>query len=280
MFSSKMRLSLRPSGTSPRTMRCARPSTIAVLPTPGSPMRTGLFFVRRERTWMTRRISSSRPIHAADLLVAADDRIDLAFARELGEVAPVLLERLVLALRVSVGDALVAAHVLEGAEHALVRDAETLQRLTGVPVVGGHREQQVLGGDVLVAERLRFFLRALEDAAEPRGCADLHVAGHLRLALELGAERAAQLCRLHAERGEDAGHDTALLLQQRRGEMLDVDLAVSVVPRALLRADDGFLRFLGELVRIDHFEFTYLGLCSSLCRFVFAPGRISIRRFA
>ena len=56
------RLSFRPSGTSPRTMRCARPSTIAVLPTPGSPMRTGLFFVRRLSTWMTRRISSSRPM--------------------------------------------------------------------------------------------------------------------------------------------------------------------------------------------------------------------------
>ncbi len=55
-------LSFRVSGTSPRTIRCASPSTIAVFPTPGSPMRTGLFFVRRESTWMTRRISSSRPI--------------------------------------------------------------------------------------------------------------------------------------------------------------------------------------------------------------------------
>jgi hypothetical protein len=44
------------------TMRCARPSAIAVLPTPGSPISTGLFFVRRESTWIVRRISSSRPI--------------------------------------------------------------------------------------------------------------------------------------------------------------------------------------------------------------------------
>ena len=36
---------------------------------------------------------------AADLLVAADDRIELALARELGEVAAVALERLVRALR-------------------------------------------------------------------------------------------------------------------------------------------------------------------------------------
>ncbi len=55
------------SGTSPLTMRSARPSTIAVLPTPGSPMRTGLFLVRRDRTWMVRRISSSRPMTGSSL---------------------------------------------------------------------------------------------------------------------------------------------------------------------------------------------------------------------
>ena len=56
------RLFFKPSGTSPLTIRCAKPSTIAVLPTPGSPMSTGLFFVRRCNTWIARRISSSRPI--------------------------------------------------------------------------------------------------------------------------------------------------------------------------------------------------------------------------
>ena len=87
--SATTRLSFRPSGTSPRTMRWARPSTIAVLPTPGSPMRTGLFFVRRLRTWMTRRISSSRP------MTGSSD----ALAGRIGQVAAVLLERLVGRLR-------------------------------------------------------------------------------------------------------------------------------------------------------------------------------------
>ena len=50
------------SGTSPLMIRRASPSTIAVLPTPGSPISTGLFFVRRERTCIMRRISLSRPI--------------------------------------------------------------------------------------------------------------------------------------------------------------------------------------------------------------------------
>ena len=57
----------RLSGTSPATMRWASPSTTAVLPTPGSPMRTGLFLVRRESTCTTRRISASRPMTGSSL---------------------------------------------------------------------------------------------------------------------------------------------------------------------------------------------------------------------
>lgn len=50
------------SGTSPRTILCASPSRIAVFPVPAAPIRTGLFLVRRERTWIVRLISASRPM--------------------------------------------------------------------------------------------------------------------------------------------------------------------------------------------------------------------------
>ena len=59
--------SFRFSGTSPRTIRCARPSAMAVLPVPGSPMRIGLFLVRRDNICSTRRISSSLPITGSSL---------------------------------------------------------------------------------------------------------------------------------------------------------------------------------------------------------------------
>src|SRR5699024_3989676 len=62
MSSAKIFLSFRPSGTSPATILCARPSTAAVLPTPGSPIRTGLFLVLRDRILTMLRISASRPI--------------------------------------------------------------------------------------------------------------------------------------------------------------------------------------------------------------------------
>ncbi len=71
MSSTSTRLFFRLSGTSPLTMRCASPSTIAVLPTPGSPISTGLFLVRRCRIWIARRISSSRPITGSSLPMRA-----------------------------------------------------------------------------------------------------------------------------------------------------------------------------------------------------------------
>jgi hypothetical protein len=61
------RLFFSPSGTSLLIMRCARPSTMAILPTPGSPISAGLFLVRRERISMVRRISSSRPMTGSSL---------------------------------------------------------------------------------------------------------------------------------------------------------------------------------------------------------------------
>ncbi len=49
-------------GTSPATMRRASPSTTAVFPTPGSPIRQGLFLVLRLKISITRLISLSLPI--------------------------------------------------------------------------------------------------------------------------------------------------------------------------------------------------------------------------
>ena len=120
--SATTRFSFSPSGTSPRTMRCASPSTMAVLPTPGSPISTGLFLVRRDSTWMTRRISSSRPMTGSSL----------PGARVSGQVAAVLLQRLVGRLRVLRCDALAAADLLERLEDRLVARAELFQEPLGV----------------------------------------------------------------------------------------------------------------------------------------------------
>mmetsp|Transcript_88408 Transcript_88408/g.153472 ORF Transcript_88408/g.153472 Transcript_88408/m.153472 type:complete len:315 (+) Transcript_88408:1283-2227(+) len=51
----------RDGGTLPSAMRCARPSAMAVFPTPGRPIRQGLFLLRRLRICVTRSICNSRP---------------------------------------------------------------------------------------------------------------------------------------------------------------------------------------------------------------------------
>ncbi len=71
MSSEKIVLLTSTSGTSPSTMRLARPSAIAVLPTPGSPTYSGLFLVRRHRIWIVRSISVSRPISGSILPAVA-----------------------------------------------------------------------------------------------------------------------------------------------------------------------------------------------------------------
>ena len=48
-------------------MRSAKPSAMADFPTPGSPMRIGLFFLRRLRIWAIRSISFSRPTTGSSL---------------------------------------------------------------------------------------------------------------------------------------------------------------------------------------------------------------------
>ena len=104
---------------------------------------------------------------AADLVVAADDRVELAPPRRLGEVAPVLLERLVLGLGVRVGDALRAAHRLERRVDAIGRDACLLEQTSGFALgLGAEREQEMLGGDVLVLEAAHLLERGHQHGAQ------------------------------------------------------------------------------------------------------------------
>ena len=64
-------LFLTESGTIPEIILCARPSTIAVLPTPGSPTRHGLFLVLLLNIWIRRAISFSLPTTGSSFPSAA-----------------------------------------------------------------------------------------------------------------------------------------------------------------------------------------------------------------
>src|SRR5205814_6184587 len=61
--------------------------------------------------------------HAADFLVAADHRVELAATRQLRQVLGIALQRLVFRFRILVGHALVAAYRGERLEDGIVRAA-------------------------------------------------------------------------------------------------------------------------------------------------------------
>ena len=102
---------------------------------------------------------------AADLVVAADDRVELAVLGGLREVAAELLQRLVLLLGALVGDAVRAADGLDRRRAASLCVAPLrLSDFGGLAALGaGQREQDVLGRDVLVVELAGLALGEAQD---------------------------------------------------------------------------------------------------------------------
>ena len=90
----------------------------------------------------------------ADLLVAADDRVELAVAGVLGEVPAVLLQGLVGLLGVRAGDPVAAPDLAQGGEQVLGGHADQV----------GQGQQQVLDRQVLVAEGLALLVGPVEQA--------------------------------------------------------------------------------------------------------------------
>ena len=136
----KMVRSFRFSGTSPRTMRCASPSAMAVLPTPASPIRQGLFLRLRDRMRTTLRISWSRPITGSSFLLA----------RQLHQVLAVLFQYVVGVFGVVAGDPLAPAR-WRAAPGTRSLDAEAAQHLAhGGAGLFDEAEKYVFHADVLV----------------------------------------------------------------------------------------------------------------------------------
>ena len=100
---------------------------------------------------------------AADLRVAADDRVELPLARRGGEVDAVLLQRLEGGLRVLAGHLLPAAHLVEHGQQRLTGGTGARERLAHLAGVRGRPQQQVLRGDELVPQRLHLLLRLVDE---------------------------------------------------------------------------------------------------------------------
>ncbi len=191
---------------------------------------------------------------AADFLVAADHRVELALAGRLGQVAGVLGHRLIGVLRAGAVGGLAAGHFLDRRFELLGIDIGRLERLAGRRVAGKreglqnalHRHEAVacLAGQLFrLVERAQGIVvetgRLLRPA--PRHRRDLRQRGidgiHRRLGIAAGAL------------DQPCGHALAVF-EQRLQQVLSADLLVAVADRHGQRALDETLGAVGKLFQV------------------------------
>ena len=246
MSSVSRRLPASVSGTSPAMIRWARPSAMAVLPTPGSPMSAGLFLVRRDRIWMTRSISFSRPMTGSSLPARA------ASVRSMPSWSMV---GVLLACLVSCGG-LRRARLVQDLDdlvaHLFEVHAQPLEHARGDALALTHEaQQQVLGADVVVAQSPRLVHRQLDHLLGARGQPDL-ADDHPIAAADDELDRAADLVQLDAEIVEDLRGDALALTDETEQQVLRPDVVVVEALRLLLRQRQHLARALGEFVEPIH----------------------------
>ena len=100
----------------------------------------------------------------ADLVGTADDRVELAGAGQIADVATVLLQRLKLGLVLGRRHAVIATQLLVDLLDALLGHASVTQYTTSLALVLGKRHQQMLGHHKAVAHLGGLFLGLLDDA--------------------------------------------------------------------------------------------------------------------
>ncbi len=190
---------------------------------------------------------------AADLLVAADHRIELAVARRLGQIARVFLQRIIGVFgRGRIGGAALAQRFDRGIE-VLRRDAGVGEDFSGLAVLlERQREQQALDGDEAVAGLLARFLGGLEHARQRRIEIDLAGAG-ARYFRALGQRRldgGERLARIAAGAVDEPGGEPFRVVEQHLEQMLGRELLMSLAQRERLGRLDETAGAVGVLLEI------------------------------
>ena len=231
---------------------------MVVLPTPGSPIRTGLFLVRRDSTCMTRSISFSRPMTGSSLPSRA------AWVRFRPNWSSTSDEDGAPSARRAGGRGLLALVAGEQLDDLLADPvevgAELDQHLGGDALaLADQAEQDVLGADVVVAELQRLAQGELEHLLGARRERDVAARRLLALAddlLDLGADGLQR----DAEALQRLGRDALALVDQAEQDVLGADVVVAEHPGLFLGQDDNPTRAVGEPLEHGHRSLTYAAL--------------------
>ncbi|TPW09859.1 MAG: hypothetical protein FD129_2067 [bacterium] len=188
---------------------------------------------------------------AANLLVPADDRIELLPPGERRQVAPILFERLVLVLGSGIGDPLAAPHVDQCLEESLPRDPrgghDLLHRVAGQLVA--ESQQQVVGRDVVILELGGLLLGLVQDLCQiRRDELPRHGSGDSGQPIDGGLQLGRQPFGVGPQLVEHRPRGSPLLLHQGEEEVKRVDGLLAVGGGEGAGALQGFLCLDGQSV--------------------------------
>ncbi len=187
---------------------------------------------------------------AADFLVAANDRIKLAVARILGQVAGIFLQRVIAFLGGSAVSRAALAKLGDGAFQRLHGDAGILQR-SGSGCAGrcGEREQDTLDGDIAVAGLFRAGLGGCKELRALLVEPELAVApGYARELAKRGIDSLDDKFRAPAGGANEIGGELVAVVQHGFEHMLGREGLVTACQRRGLRALQDGARTFGVLV--------------------------------
>ena len=186
---------------------------------------------------------------AADFIVAADDRVELALLGALGQIDGVFLERLAALLGIRIVDLLPAAQVLDSALERALHDAGIAENGAQRALVVERREHEQLARYVLVTALLRELVSEVEQLRQV--IREMHLApGPLDRgqAIERLAELGAQRIEVRARLVEQRPYGAAFLVEQRQHEMRGLDELVIPPERHRLGVGQCYLELAGQFV--------------------------------
>ena len=189
-----------------------------------------------------------------DFLIPADHRVHLLLSCPLDQIGAVLFQRVVGSLRVVGGDTLIAPDFLQGLQDTFPRNPVSLEQLLHTALGSFQQPQeQMLHGHIFILHGLRLLLRRIECGLHVGAdikavhCLTRPHAGNLP---QLGFRRRFQTFHRNVHLFQQLGDQAALLPQQCQKQMHLLHLLMRILNRQLLRALDGFNRFLGIVVEV------------------------------
>ena len=186
---------------------------------------------------------------AANFVVAADHRVELALGGTLGEVDAVFLERFALAFGFLRIDALPAAHRHDRRLQRLALQAMLFGEAPGLALVVGQGEQEHFAGDELVAALLRFLVGEIEQVVQVAADRDIAaVAFDLGQAGQRLLHVLAQACDIDAGAGKQRRGAAVLLIDQCEQQVLRFDELLVAANRQALGIGQRLLELGGEFV--------------------------------